>query len=106
MGTSLKKLVVGLALVGVAALALAKLTGGDSTAEETDGIDRVNTRDDEGADGDEGETGLEVEAESGDDGFEADLDLPAASNGMDAFDYLAVVAAGAKAAYEEYRNRA
>lgn len=111
MGKSMKKLVVGLLLVGVVGLAVSKLTGGEATTdEETEGIDRVSTQDDDAADVEESKDDsedpeLEVEVESADEGFEADLDLPAASGGLDTFDYLSVLAAGAKAAYEEYRNR-
>lgn len=107
MGKSLKKLVVGLLLVGVVGLVVSKLTGGEAPTEESSGIDRVDTGESD-AESDEAEddVDLEVEVESDDEEFEADLDLPAASGGLDTFDYLAVLAAGAKAAYEEYRNRA
>lgn len=115
MGKSLKKLVIGLVLVGVIGLVLSKLTGGETTTtEDTEGIDRVTTRNNndddepmpEDADVDEEDTDLEVQVEDDDDDeFDANLDLPAASGGLDTFDYLAVLAAGAKAAYQEYRNR-
>lgn len=88
MAKSMKKLVAGLLLVGVLGLAVSKLKGGRSNSTDDDEIDRVTTEGDESAE------------------IDADRDLPAASGALDAFDYLAIIATAAKAAYSEYRSRA
>jgi biotin carboxylase len=126
MKGSKPKMVV-IALIGAVAFVIARRAtrGGLETVEADDdddrGIDTVSTReeasgleadagddaDDEAADADVGIDGDADEegAEEADDGG-SDLEVRAVEKALDSFDYLAIGAAGAKAAYQEYRERA
>lgn len=118
------------AVVGAVAFVLARrAVGGRIEEPESDeegresGIDTVSTRDDDAGvdadadtDAEDAEAGIDldetVEPDESDDGDEdgddagADLEVRAVEKALDAFDYLAIGAAGAKAAYQEYRERA
>lgn len=121
-----KPKMVVIALVGAVAFVIARRAtrGGLETVEPDDddrGIDTVSTRDEpsgleadaedeaeddaEAEDADVGSEGDDEDAEEADDGG-ADLEVRAVEKALDSFDYLAIGAAGAKAAYQEYRERA
>lgn len=118
-----KPKMVLVAVIGAVAFVLARRAVGGRVEEpeesEADrGIDTVSTRNDEADESDDEGEGIDldepVEAdESGDDAAEEDaedagtgLEVRAVEKALDSFDYLAIGAAGAKAAYEEYRERA
>lgn len=113
-----KPKMVLVAVIGAVAFVLARrAVGGRIEAPESDeedrGIDTVSTRDDEEeTDGEDAGIDLDETVEEEDaDGTEEDddgmdLEVRAVEKALDAFDYLAIGAAGAKAAYEEYRERA
>ena len=115
-----KPKMVLIALVGAVAFVIARRAVGSGieapeASDEDRGIDTVRTRDeaDEEAEADEG-VGIDIDdeveadeaADAGAADDDTDLEVRAVEKALDAFDYLAIGAAGAKAAYEEYRRRA
>lgn len=76
-------------------------------SEEDGGIDTVSTRDADESEGIDLDETVEADDETEDaDDTGTDLQVRAVEKALDSFDYLAIGAAGAKAAYQEYRERA
>lgn len=103
MGKTKPKMVL-IAVIGAVAFVLVRrAVGGGSDIEEIDesddDIDTVSTGGDAGDD----EADVTTHADESDDG--TGLEVRAVGRALDSFDYLAIGAAGAKAAYEEYRKR-